>query len=361
MFYGVAGGTRSGVYTTWPDAQKASVGVAGARCKKFRTREEACAFAGIASAPAAPRAAAGAPAGERGLAGNEIAIFTDGACEGNVNVASRACPAGWGAIVVEGCVGNPPRGGAASTRLYGPVELDPSSPGFLGAEFGSNNTGELSAVCEALRWLLEHERTGRAAVICYDSEYAANQAQGFHKAHKNVALSQKSRDLLRRARGAGRQVGFLHVKGHSGHRWNDAADALANRGAAGERSASGGEPVAPAGATTSRGEPVAAAAPAAAEPTQPGHHAPGAGPTPVAARPGKRGREEPQSGRCCPVCAKPMASKAKLDGGAACSSGAGAGTGGGTGGGASGAPPAAVSGGTPSELCDICADLLACA
>eukprot|EP00656_Telonema_subtile_P023458 TRINITY_DN24909_c0_g1_i1.p1 TRINITY_DN24909_c0_g1~~TRINITY_DN24909_c0_g1_i1.p1 ORF type:complete len:102 (-),score=14.41 TRINITY_DN24909_c0_g1_i1:159-464(-) len=70
------------------------------------------------------------------------------------------------------------------------------------------------------------------AVICYDSEYASNQAQGLHRAHKNVALAKKSRELLAEARKK-REVRFLHVKGHSGHRWNDEADRLANLGGTG--------------------------------------------------------------------------------------------------------------------------------
>ena len=37
-------------------------------------------------------------------------------------------------------------------------------------------------------------------VICYDSEYASNQAQGFHRAHKNVLLSAKAKELLQQAR-----------------------------------------------------------------------------------------------------------------------------------------------------------------
>ena len=81
-------------------------------------------------------------------------------------------------------------------------------------------------------------------VICYDSEYASNQAQGIHKAHKNVQLSARSKQLLATARQR-RAVRFLHVKGHSNHVWNDAADALANRGATGQRSAAGGDRCAP--------------------------------------------------------------------------------------------------------------------
>lgn len=75
--------------------------------------------------------------------------------------------------------------------------------------------------------------------ICYDSEYAANQAQGFHKAHKNIELSSTSKVILMEAR-LKREIRFLHVKGHSGHQWNDAADAAANLGAAGQTTPSEG-------------------------------------------------------------------------------------------------------------------------
>ena len=74
--------------------------------------------------------------------------------------------------------------------------------------------------------------------------YASNQAQGIHKAHKNVALARRSHALLAEARKK-RNVRFLHVKGHSGHKWNDAADSLANRGATGARSVAGGDRLPP--------------------------------------------------------------------------------------------------------------------
>jgi ribonuclease HI len=278
------------VYSTWSDCEARVKGFQGAVFKGFATRQEAEAFLGgsstqgsasvsipvakkykfaasssaaaSASAPASTSAAAkpnaftamtsaaakpnaftammsGASQKKSGVEANEIAIFTDGACAGNKNVAVSACPAGWGAIVVEGCLGDPPSGGVTLAELYGPVDLDAASPHYLGAEVGSNNTGELSAVCEALRWLCEHETSARAAVICYDSEYASNQAQGIHKAHKNVALAKRSHALLAQAR-TKRPVRFLHVKGHSGHKWNDAADSAANRGATGARSSASG-------------------------------------------------------------------------------------------------------------------------
>ena len=32
-------------------------------------------------------------------------IYVDGSCQGNQNVATNKCPAGWGAVVVLGCTG----------------------------------------------------------------------------------------------------------------------------------------------------------------------------------------------------------------------------------------------------------------
>lgn len=291
-FYAVKiGNGGPAIYKTWAECEAQVKGFQGAVFKGFATHPEAEAFIGgsyqggsaSAAAPvakrskisdgrSAPAAAASssawvvaasssaAPAasssakpnafsalmsagggGKRpgGVRAGEIAVFTDGACAGNQNVAVTNNPAGWGACVVEGCSGEPPVGGVAVAELYGPVDLDATSPHYLGAEVKSNNTGELSAVCEALRWLIEHEPSSRPAWICYDSKYAMNQATGTHKAHTNVALARRSHQLLAEARKK-RKVDFLHVKGHSGHEWNDVADSLANRGATGARSTAGG-------------------------------------------------------------------------------------------------------------------------
>lgn len=71
-----------------------------------------------------------------------------------------------------------------------------------------------------------------------DSEYAAKQAQGFWRINKNKSLVQRAQSLLAQVRQK-RAVRFLHVKGHSGHMWNDRADHLANTGAAGGQCAVG--------------------------------------------------------------------------------------------------------------------------
>merc|ERR1712032_1726155 len=124
--------------------------------------------------------------------------------------------------------------GQAVAELYGPVILDAKAEHFVGAEVGSNNTGELSAVCEALLWLRDFETGNRPSVICYDSTYAAHITTGRFNAQKNIALARQAQALYREV-SAQRKLRFAHVKGHSGDKWNDVADSLANRGAVGER------------------------------------------------------------------------------------------------------------------------------
>ncbi len=41
--------------------------------------------------------------------------------------------------------------GAVREESYGPVVTTPGERGYIGAEVGTNNTGELSAMVEALR------------------------------------------------------------------------------------------------------------------------------------------------------------------------------------------------------------------
>ena len=62
-------------------------------------------------------------------------------------------PAGWGfCYVLEGVWHD----------AYGPVPTDPTHRLFVGAQVGSNNTGELTAILEAL---LHSIQAGRSNVI----------------------------------------------------------------------------------------------------------------------------------------------------------------------------------------------------
>ena len=99
-----------------------------------------------------------------------------------------------------------------------------------GREHGSNNTGELQAIGEALLWLRDHESTNKDATILSDSMYAMKTIKGEWQARKNVGLVKEVSRVLTDVR-KDRNVRFEHVKGHSNHVWNDRADELANKGA----------------------------------------------------------------------------------------------------------------------------------
>ena len=111
----------------------------------------------------------------------------------------------------------------------GPVVTNRDHPQWRGADRATNNTGEVSAIIEALRWVKEQQYA--SATIRYDSQYAAFQTQSKWKAKSNKVLILAARGTLKDAAHA-LSVGFLHVKGHSGDKWNDRADELAAEGAA---------------------------------------------------------------------------------------------------------------------------------
>ena len=116
-------------------------------------------------------------------------------------------------------------------KIWGPVIIDTTHPSFIGATHGSNNTGELSAIGEVLRWVNERfdNNDSRPVLIRYDSKYAAMVAQKLWSAKSNIQLA-RTVQLLYTETSKHRTVYFSHVKGHSNHKWNEYADKLANRG-----------------------------------------------------------------------------------------------------------------------------------
>ena len=155
----------------------------------------------------------------------------DGSCIGNQNVDADT-PAGWGVVVVIGDTGLGRGSGEILDEFSGRVVTDVDSPEFIGAEVGSNNTGELTAFAEALRWVLRQGGEGDV-VIRTDSTYAGNLADGTWKPKANRALVKSVRELWQEV-GEMRIISWNHVRAHRGHRWNERADHLAARAAAGE-------------------------------------------------------------------------------------------------------------------------------
>lgn len=136
-----------------------------------------------------------------------VEIFTDGACKGNPG------PGGWGALL---------RFGEVERSLYG------------GEKETTNNRMELMAAIEGLSALKEP----CVVIMTTDSQYVRKgitewmhgwKRNGWRTAAKAPV---KNADLWQRLdeQNQRHQVTWRWVKGHSGHRENEIADELANRG-----------------------------------------------------------------------------------------------------------------------------------
>lgn len=137
----------------------------------------------------------------------QVQIYTDGACRGNPG------PGGWGVLL---------RFGDLEKSLYG------------GESLTTNNRMELLAAIRGLEALKEP----CSVVLTTDSQYVRKgitewltgwKRNGWRTASKapvkNADLWQALDQLNQR-----HQVDWRWIKGHSGHRENDLADQLANRG-----------------------------------------------------------------------------------------------------------------------------------
>lgn len=136
-----------------------------------------------------------------------VEIFTDGACKGNPG------PGGWGALL---------RYGGIEKSLYG------------GEKNTTNNRMELLAAISALAALKE----ACEVTITTDSQYVrkgiTEWMTGWKRNGWKTAAKQpvKNVDLWQAldSENLRHKVTWNWVKGHSGHRENEMADALANRG-----------------------------------------------------------------------------------------------------------------------------------
>lgn len=140
---------------------------------------------------------------------HRVELFTDGACKGNPG------KGGWGVLM---------RYGDIEKEVYG------------GEPYTTNNRMELMAAVEGLTQLTRE----CTVVLVTDSQYVrkgiTEWIQGWKAKGWKTAAGKpvKNADLwkLLDVQAQRHKVEWLWVKGHSGHRENEIADELANKGAA---------------------------------------------------------------------------------------------------------------------------------
>ena len=139
---------------------------------------------------------------------------------------------GFGVIIVQGGDGGNDENAFEVMQGWGQVTTNKASPVYIGATEHTNNTAELTALAEAMCWLLDEDAAPNKRVLLRpDSEYAAAVATGLNTTTKNNDLCAVVRSLYKAliTQRSG-QVSWAHVKGHSKHKWNDIVDELAKKG-----------------------------------------------------------------------------------------------------------------------------------
>ena len=139
-------------------------------------------------------------------------VYTDGS--GTGGLCTKHTPAGWGWCYQEGCQWK---------EAYGPVTTDTSHITYRGATVGSNNTGEVTAIIEAL--LYAHQRGWQHLTIHSDSQWAINTITGRWTSKCHHDLIQLANKLTKLGK-----THFQWVKGHAGKEGNERADKLADKG-----------------------------------------------------------------------------------------------------------------------------------
>ncbi|MDR1540898.1 MAG: ribonuclease H family protein [Clostridiales bacterium] len=190
-FYAVKAGRTAGIYKTWDECKKQVHGYPCAAFKGFATLKEAEDFmAGGSPAPNSPNPPAQAEA------------YVDGSYEHSLRAFS------YGAVIF--CDGR-------EIHLSGKS----SDPALVEMR---NVAGEIEGAMAAMRWCVKNGI--KSLEIVHDYEGIAKWCTGEWKAGKAGTKAYKAyydslRDNL--------QIKFVKVKGHSGNKGNDLADALAKQ------------------------------------------------------------------------------------------------------------------------------------
>ena len=143
-------------------------------------------------------------------------FYTDGS--GSKGRCNASTPAGWGWCMLSG---------SDWIDARGPVITHADHTAYLGATVGSNNTGELSAIAEAVLYAIEHEI--RHVVIHSDSQWSINVLTGRWRPKTHHNFINNIRQLLKTP---GFDIRFQWIKAHVGYEGNERADKLAEEGKA---------------------------------------------------------------------------------------------------------------------------------
>lgn len=148
----------------------------------------------------------------------DIEIYTDGACSGNPG------PGGWASLLI----------------IKGDKSIKNKKILLKGGErHSTNNKMELKAVIKALQFIIDNFIEYELNINVYsDSSYVVNPInQGWlEKWKKNNWIKLKGEEVVNKDLWLQMvdlldilQPKFYHIKGHSGHKYNDKVDGVANK------------------------------------------------------------------------------------------------------------------------------------
>lgn len=229
-YYAVAKGRVKGIFTSWDECKSHVDRYPGAVYKSFTDRQEAQRFLGPGASKASRVSKSTAKSHVPKIAAvdadlfhpvvrvnQNMVVYTDGACKGN---GGRYAKAGVGVWFGHGDARN------VSEPLSAVAGYEPT-----------NNRAEMTAIIRALRLIPENSN----AVIYTDSQYSMKGLQSWMPAWKRKKWTKAdgkpvanqdlwmSLDSLYTHRSA--KVDIKYCKAHCGIEGNEAADALATRGA----------------------------------------------------------------------------------------------------------------------------------
>ncbi|MFA5470690.1 MAG: viroplasmin family protein [Acholeplasmataceae bacterium] len=194
-FYAVKKGHKPGIYDTWEECKEQIEGYKGQEYKSFKDKEEAEIYLKAESPENKSEKTI-----ELLVECNSLNAFTDGSFDEELNISS------YGIVYID-CNGN-----------------EVTKGGFIEDSYGSRNiTGEIEAVIEAInRAIYFKYNTIR---IFYDYNGIGKWASKEFKAKTHVAIRfvnflKEVKDKI--------NIDFMHVKGHSGIKYNELADTLAS-------------------------------------------------------------------------------------------------------------------------------------